>query len=146
MKQLSNESFFAWVETEIAEGHPVRFRLKGQSMFPLLRNLRDEVVLHPCVPEELGPMDVVLFRYHGTHVLHRILRREGQRLFLRGDGSYVAREECMVADVVGKVREIVRPSRKIVPVDAWQWRFPSWLWCNLGFFRVPCLKVLHRLM
>ena len=65
MKQIPNELFFTWVETEIAEGNSVRFRLKGQSMFPLLRNERDEVVIYPCVADELQPMDVVLFRYQG---------------------------------------------------------------------------------
>ena len=33
MKCIPNDVFFAWVESEIAEGHSVRFRLKGQSMF-----------------------------------------------------------------------------------------------------------------
>lgn len=59
MKCIPNDVFFAWVESEIAEGHSVRFRLKGQSMFPLLRNERDEVVLYPCHENELRPMDVV---------------------------------------------------------------------------------------
>ena len=145
MKQLSNDLFFAWVEAEIAEGNPVRFRLKGQSMFPLLRNGRDIVVLYPCRQEELRPMDVVLFRYRGTHVLHRILRREGERLLIQGDGSYVAREECTVADVVGIVRTIIRPSGKQVSVDSWRWRLPSRLWRSLGVLRTPMLRVLHRI-
>ena len=145
MRQIPNEVFFAWVETEIAEGHSVRFRLKGQSMFPLLRNERDDVVLYPCTEEELKPMDVVLFRYQGRHVLHRILRREGERLYLQGDGSYVAHEQCTIADVVGKVHEVIRPSGKIVSVDAWQWHMLSHLWCGLGIFRTPCLRILHKL-
>ena len=145
MKRIPNDVFFAWVESEIAEGHSVRFRLKGQSMFPLLRNERDEVVLYPCRENELQPMDVVLFRYQGRHVLHRILRREGEWLYLQGDGSYVAKEECAVTDVVGKVHEIIRPSGKIIPVDAWQWRVYSRLWRGLGIFRNPCLRVLHKL-
>lgn len=145
MKRIPNDVFFAWVEAEVAEGHSVRFRLKGQSMFPLLRNERDEVVLYPSKENELQPMDVVLFRYQGRHVLHRILRREGERLYLQGDGSYVAKEECMVADVVGKVHEIIRPSGKVIPVDAWQWRLVSRLWRGLGIFRNPCLRVLHKL-
>lgn len=145
MKCIPNDVFFAWVESEIAEGHSVRIRLKGQSMFPLLRNERDEVVLYPCHENELHPMDVVLFRYQGRHVLHRILRREGDWLYLRGDGSYVAKEECMVTDVVGKVHEIIRPSGKVIPVDAWQWRLSSKLWRGLGIFRNPCLRVLHKL-
>lgn len=145
MKRIPNDVFFAWVESEIAEGRSVRFRLKGQSMFPLLRNERDEVVLYPCREDELQPMDVVLFRFQGRHVLHRILRREGNRLFLRGDGSYVAKEQCATADVVGKVHEVIRPSGKVVPVDAWLWRMASQLWCGLGIFRNPCLRVLHKL-
>lgn len=145
MKRIPNDVFFAWVESEIAEGRSVRFRLKGQSMFPLLRNERDEVVLYPCNENELQPMDVVLFRYQGRHVLHRILRREGEWLFLQGDGSYVAKEQCTTADVVGKVHEIIRPSGKVIPVDAWQWRLAGKLWRGLGIFRNPCLRVLHKL-
>lgn len=145
MKRIPNEIFFDWVESEIAEGHSVRFRLKGQSMFPLLRNERDMVVLYPCREEELHPMDVVLFRYQGKHILHRILRREGSRLYLRGDGSYIAKEECTTADVIGKVLDIIRPSGKVMSVDSWRWRLVSRMWCGLGIFRNPCLRILHKL-
>ena len=44
MKKVSNEVFFAWVEEEIAQGKPVCFRLKGNSMFPLLKNGKDSVI------------------------------------------------------------------------------------------------------
>lgn len=146
MMQISNDQFFAWVEAEIAEGNPVRFRLKGESMFPLLRNGRDIVVLHPCRIEELQPMDVVLFRYRSTYVLHRILRREGEKLLIQGDGSYVTCEECTIADVVGIVRTIIRSSGKQVSVDSWQWLLPSFLWRNMGILRIPMLRVLHHIM
>lgn len=145
MKCIPNEIFFAWVESEIAEKRSVRFRLKGQSMFPLLRNERDEVVLYPCKGEKLRPMDVVLFRYQGKHILHRILRMEGEHIYLRGDGSYVAKEECTTTDVIGIVREIKRPSGKVISVDAWQWRLTSRLWNGLGIFRNPLLRILHKL-
>lgn len=112
-------------------------------MFPLLRNDKDEVILHPCQSDELLPMDVVLFRYKGRHLLHRIIRREGAHLLLQGDGSYVAREECSVDDVVGKVRSIVRPSGKVIPVDHWQWRWASRLWQMAGIGKKPLLRLLH---
>ena len=70
MKNIPNDMFFAWVESEIAAGRSVRFQLKGISMFPLLRNQKDEVVLVPCRAEELRVRDVVLFRYKGKHLLH----------------------------------------------------------------------------
>ena len=145
MKQISNDLFFAWVESEIAEGRNVRFRLKGNSMYPLLRSGKDEVILYPCTDDELKPMDVVLFRYRGVHVLHRIIYRKGNELLIQGDGSFVAKEQCVVSDVVGVVREIVRPSGKCVPVDSWQWKLPSRLWQSLGVFRGLCLRILHRI-
>ena len=79
-------------------------------------------------------------------MLHRILRREGDALFLQGDGSYVARETCTTMDVVGKVHEIVRPSGRTVAVTDWHWRLASRLWRGLGVLRTPCLRMLRFLV
>ena len=125
--------------------YAVILRLKGNSMFPLLRNGKDVVVLEKCPAESLQPMDVVLFRYRGKHVLHRIIRREGERLLIQGDGSIVAKEECTVDDVVGKVVQICRPSGKEIPVGSWQWTIPSRVWRGLGFLRIWLLRVAYRL-
>lgn len=144
-QQIPNDLFFAWVESELAEGRRVRFRLKGSSMFPLIREGRDGVMIRPCTEDELHPMDVVLFRYRGKHVLHRILRKEGHRLLLQGDGSYVAREQCTTADVVGKLDEVIRPSGRSVSVTDWQWRLSGRIWRSTGPFRGLLLRVLHRL-
>ncbi len=143
MKVIPNESYFAWVEEEIAQGRPVQFRLKGVSMFPLMRNGKDEVVLYPCKGEELKPMDVVLFRYRGKHLLHRIIRREGDCLYIQGDGSYVAKESCNVADVVGKMHAVIRPGGRRVSVESRSWRIQSLLWQKIGAFRPYLLRVLR---
>ncbi len=143
MKVIPNESYFAWVEEEIAQGRPVQFRLKGVSMFPLMRNGKDEVVLYPCKGEELKPMDVVLFRYRGKHLLHRIIRREGDCLYIQGDGSYVAKESCNVADVVGKMHSVIRPGGRRVSVESRSWRIQSLLWQKIGAFRPYLLRVLR---
>jgi hypothetical protein len=125
--------------------YAVILRLKGNSMYPLLRNGKDVVVLGKCPAESLQPMDVVLFRYRGKHVLHRIIRREGERLLIQGDGSIVAKEECTVDDVVGKVVQICRPSGKEIPVGSWQWTIPGRVWRGLGFLRIWLLIVAYRL-
>lgn len=145
MRKIPNELFFSQVEAEIAEGRPVRFRLKGWSMFPLLRDGQDEVVLYPWTEDELQPMDVVLFRHNGRHVLHRIIRKEGTLLYIRGDGSFSAWELCAITDVVGKVRFVIRPSGRVLSVNDWRWRLPSLLWSKTGIFRNPLLKILRRL-
>ena len=143
MKTIANDTFFAWVEAELAEGRPVRFRLKGNSMFPLLRNGKDSVILEKCNQDTLKPMDVVLFRYKGNHVLHRILRRENNQLLIQGDGSFVAKEQCTADDVVGKVVQVCRPSGKVLSVNSWQWRLPSRLWRLSNPLRVFLLRLGH---
>ena len=143
MIQIPNDLFFSWVETEIAEGRSVQFRLKGVSMYPLIRGGKDEILVSPCSSEELVPMDVVLFRYQGRHVLHRIIRREGNWLTIQGDGSYVAKETCTVDDVIGKVQAIIRPSGKVISVDSWKWKLPSYIWSKMGLLKNPILRLLH---
>ena len=126
--------------------YAVILRLKGNSMFPLLRNGKDVVVLGKCPAESLQPMDVVLFRYRGKHVLHRIILRNGNDLLIQGDGSIVAKEQCTINDVVGKVTGICRPSGKILSVESWKWTLPSRLWRISNPLRVFMLKVAHRLI
>ena len=92
---LPNQLFFAEVEAMLSEGREVQIRMKGHSMRPLLRSERDQVVLTPCTdPARLRPGDVVLFRCCGRHILHRIVRRDGDRLTLAGDGNYRITEQC----------------------------------------------------
>ena len=126
--------------------YAVILRLKGNSMFPLLRNGKDVVVLEKCPAESLQPMDVVLFRYRGKHVLHRIILRNGNDLLIQGDGSIVAKEQCTINDVVGKVTGICRPSGKILSVESWKWTLPSRLWRISNPLRVFMLKVAHKLI
>ena len=145
MKKVSNDVLFAWVEEEIAQGKPVRFRLKGNSMFPLLRNMKDSVILEKCSMHDLKPMDVVLFRYRGTHVLHRIIQRTGDDLLIQGDGSIVAMEQCTVNDVVGKVTGICRSSGKIISVENWKWKLSSRLWLTSNSMRKFLLRVAYKL-
>ena len=145
MMQIPNDLFFAWVESEIAEGRSVRFRAKGVSMHPLIRGGKDEILLSPCSGKELKPMDVVLFKYKGQHVLHRIIRKEGKLLILQGDGSFTAKEECTTEDVVGKVEAIIRPSGKEVYVDSWRWKLPSYIWSKMGIFKNPILRGFNHI-
>lgn len=145
MKQIPNDLFFHWVEGEIAQGRSVQFLLKGVSMYPLIRGCKDKIVLSPCSPGELRPMDVVLFRYRGQHLLHRIIRRDGDLLTIKGDGSYTAVEVCNVSQVIGRVQAVIRPSGKEIPVVSWKWKLPSFIWNKMGILRNPILKILHHM-
>ena len=146
MKQIANDMFFSWVESEIEAGRAVRFRLKGHSMFPLLRNGKDVVVLQPCTYDTLKVMDVVLFRYRGKHLLHRIIRIERDTLYMQGDGVLVNEEKCTASDVVGKVCMVIRPSGVEIPTSGWRWRLPSILWRKTGVLRGYLLRVLRHMI
>jgi hypothetical protein len=139
MKPIPNNLFFLWVEQEIADGRSVRFRLKGTSMLPLLRGDKDEIILYPCKPADLHPLDVILFRYKGNHLLHRIIKIDGNHLYIQGDGSFMAKEECDVKDVVGKVHAIVRPSGRMVSLSSCRWKLLSFLWVKITILK----KIMH---
>ena len=126
---LPNQLFFAEVEAMLAEGREVQIRMKGHSMRPLLRSERDQVVLTPCTdPARLRPGDVVLFRCCGRHILHRIVRRDGDRLTLAGDGNYRITEQCTTRDVAGIAVRVIRASGRVVGCDSPGWRLRSRLW------------------
>lgn len=127
-KQIANELFFTWVEEEIAQGRQVRIRLVGISMRPFLRNGVSEVVLVPCSPEELQLLDVVLFRYQGRHVLHRIVQVTADGYLLQGDGVWASHERCTPADIVGRVAYVCRTPRKCLSVTSLSWRLYSRVW------------------
>lgn len=100
---IPNDIFFDSVKEELSQGNSVRIRVKGTSMNPTFKTDVDLVVLDvPKVP--LRPRDIVLFNHKGRIKLHRIIKIVGNRLYIRGDGIYLAPfEECSMDDVIAVV-------------------------------------------
>ena len=144
MKQLPNHIFFAQVESEILQGRSVWFKIKGISMLPFLKDNKDSVLLSP-VKEPVVKNDVVLFSYNGRHVLHRLIKIEGEKYIMQGDGVYASKEFCYSKDIIGIVTKVQRPSGKIIPVTSFSWRLLSALWGNLRFLR-RYLLFIYRLL
>ena len=144
MKPLSNDIFFAQVEQEIASGNSVRFKVKGNSMFPLLRNEKDEVSLSPlaATPQK---MDIVLFRFNGKHILHRIIDVTDGVYIIQGDGIYTFSEHCRKEDIVGVVTSLHKAGCKAVSTASGWYKFYSAVWLKLRFCRRYLLAILRRL-
>lgn len=144
MKTLANEIFFAQVETEISAGRSVRFKVKGHSMYPLLRDGKDEVTLSPltCDP---SVYDIVLFRYDGKHILHRIISIEGDTYTIQGDGIYISCEKCTREDIIGVVTQIHKKNGLEINTSWGLFRFNSWCWYKLFFMRRFILAVLRKI-
>jgi signal peptidase I len=143
MKTLANEIFFAKVETEISAGRSVRFKVKGHSMYPLLRDGKDEVTISPltCDP---SVYDIVLFRYRGKHILHRIISIEGDTYTIQGDGIYLSCEYCTREEIIGVVTHIHKNGKVTIGTTSKRSKFYIFCWRRLRFCRRYLLAVLRR--
>lgn len=101
--QVANEIYFAAVEEQLSEGRQVRLLLSGTSMQSALHP-GDELTLAPMEGEpRVG--DVVLFRYAGRHLLHRVVAVDGDQVTLQGDNCYTC-ERCRRQDIVGRLTAV----------------------------------------
>ena len=110
MKQFENNAFFTLVEQELKTNKTVRFKVKGNSMYPLLRSGKDEVLLGEAENGNIREGAIVLFMAGGQHILHRLVRiyRSNDIFIFRGDNVLGNMESCSASDIVGVVTKIYR--------------------------------------
>lgn len=107
----------------------------GFSMYPMLRDRRDRVVIVPVGEKKLKPYDLPLYkRPDGKYVLHRILKVRDGYYVIRGDNTY-AREKVPFEWVIGYVSEFYREGRH-VKADSRRYRFYAAFWHFIYPFRV----------
>lgn len=144
--RLSNEIFFAEVEELLAEGKQVTILVRGNSMRPLLRDGRDKVVLRKANAEDIRKGAVMLFRYRGSHVMHRVRKIEGDVVIFEGDGNYKLQEVVTRKDIVAVVEAVVRPSGRRIECSSRRWRFLSFMWLSqMRIERRVILGIMRRL-
>ena len=112
-------------------------------MYPLLRNIKDEVTLTP-LQRDPAIMDIVLFRYNGIHVLHRIIAIKDDIYIIQGDGNCLPKESCSRQDIVGVVTEIHKDGKKNFATTSNRLKIYNYFWINLRFCRRYMLAVLKR--
>lgn len=146
MKTISNDIFFAHIEDLLAEGQSALIRVKGYSMRPFMRSDRTQVRIAPLTTcEDLKVGDIVLFRYRGRHIMHRIHRIEEEIITLAGDGNYRQWEQCNRKDVVGIVSHVIKFNGRTIPCSSRRWRLNSALWLALPqLARRAILGILWR--
>ncbi len=97
------------VTQSVREGGKFILTVTGSSMAPTLLHGRSQVEL--VAPGKVKPGQILLARRgNGALVLHRLIRREGEKLILNGDAQ--AWTERVAADrVLAKVSRICRKGR-----------------------------------
>ncbi|MBQ6872598.1 MAG: S24/S26 family peptidase [Bacteroidales bacterium] len=94
----------------IEEGKRVIVRVKGSSMLPFLRGDKDSVELEKASEIKCG--DIVLaYVEECRFVLHRIIRIDGERVVLMGDGNLKGCEYCRIEDIKAKAVNIIKPAK-----------------------------------
>lgn len=143
--QISNDIFFAEVERLLGEGGEVTITIRGNSMQPVLRDGRDKVVLRRCEGDEVQRGDVMLFRYRGGYVLHRVVGVDGERITFAGDGNYKLYEQALRTDIVARMVAYCKDGRRVECTDR-EWLRYSRLWMALPMLlRRVILGVKRRL-
>ncbi len=105
----------------------------GYSMYPMLRDRRDRVILRAVGKDELlGRGELPLYRRpDGKYVLHRVLSYKDGSYIIRGDNTYV--KEIVPREwVIGVVTEFYRGEKQIKVSQkgyrfyrtVWQWIYP----------------------
>ena len=90
----------------VNEGASVTLPVKGWSMLPFIIGWKESVILQKPSQPERG--DVVLAWVDGCrYVVHRIIRIDGNRVTLMGDGNVVGTEHCSVSDIKAFASHVV---------------------------------------
>lgn len=118
---IANEVLLEEAAALMNEGREVTIKPLGNSMLPFIRGGKDNVRMKKMPSVAVG--DMLLVRLPGPrYVLHRLIRKEGERLTLMGDGNLSGTESCTEADVMGTVTAIERGSCVVVPGNGRWWR------------------------
>ncbi len=97
---------------ELRAGRAVTYFTRGVSMRPLLRTAETHVHIRPIEGAEayLDRGIVLYVRASGQLVLHRLIRREGDIYYMRGDNTY-GLEPVRREQIIGVVDRIWRKGR-----------------------------------
>ena len=83
----------------------------GVSMYPLLRNRRDTVIISPH-SERLKKYDVGLFCRGDSYVLHRVIKVLPDSYMIRGDNCIMP-EHVSDSEILGKLTGIYRSEKQV---------------------------------
>lgn len=142
-KVLPNNDILGELIKLVNEGQRVTLPVKGYSMLPFIIGGRESVEL--VKPEHVAVGDVVLAWINDSHyVVHRIIRMDGDRVELMGDGNLRGDEFCRISDVAARAEYVVGANGKRRYLYA-PWRVrASRLWWRIKPLRRWILGVYRR--
>lgn len=143
-KVLSTKELMPLISDILKTAERVRFTVKGNSMYPLLRGNRDEVEVVKC--DSIGKYDIVLYkRKDGSYVLHRVLKKDKDALSIAGDFEQELEHPVYENQVIAKVDNIIRDGAKVISCKSGAYKLYCVLWAVVIKNRRKILKILKKL-
>ena len=122
----------------------VRFTVKGNSMYPLLRGNRDQVDVVKC--DKVRKYDIVLYRReNGAYVLHRVLKNQNGTLSIAGDFEQELEHPVYENQVIAKVDNVIRENGRVISCRNIFYRLYCTVWAKALKRRRRILRILKKL-
>lgn len=118
---------------------------KGDSMFPLIKEGRDKMIIVPKGNGRLKKYEVPLYRRdNGKYVLHRVMKVRSEDYLICGDNRSSLEGGITDSHIIGVMSGVIRKGKTIEVTD-WRYRLYVALWCwKIPFlFRRVVLKIYH---
>lgn len=110
----------------------------GVSMYPMLRNRRDTIIVRPY-EGRLKKYDVPLYKRNSDYILHRIVEVRPDSYVICGDNCERKEYDITDAQILGVLTGFYRGSKQ-VNMEGWPYRLYVRVWC----FLFPIRKLWKR--
>ena len=115
----------------------------GVSMYPMLRNRRDTVVIKPY-EGRLKKYDVPLYKIGDKYILHRIIKVLPDSYIIRGDNTEEKEYDISEKNILGVLTTFYRDEKE-VNMNGFAYKTYVHVWYRIFYLRTFVKKVYHRL-
>ena len=112
--QLSGPDLIELLRAVLDKGAPFRFRAKGFSMSPFIKD-DDVITVSPLTDDSTRYGDVVAFIRPEMKklVIHRVVGKKGEYFHIKGDNITYTDELIPVANILGRVIRVERNGKEV---------------------------------
>lgn len=142
---LKREDFASIAHGVLSRGRALRFKARGGSMSPFIRN--GDIVEVVPVKGKINLGDVVLYRSsHGNSIIHRVIQRGKESIITKGDSSSSSDQPVLSKQVLGRVVSVEKNGWRI-RLDSPIGRLLNMLLATISpfsFLTYPPLRLVKR--
>ena len=142
-KKYSMSELGPMIEEVMRFNGKIRLTVTGMSMYPLLRNRLDSVLLKKA--NEIKKYDILLYtREDGSYVLHRAVKINENTVDIIGDGESRIEKDVPKEKIIAFVEEIKR-GKRIIKTNSLLYKLYCRVWTLLIPIRVRMLNTYIKI-